>query len=85
MPQYMEGRRTARGQIWALAVNSKVTLPVYAVYAINGSYMWVNMMVYVPMLKNMDCKLMQEIKQLQADGRMVLTGTPLQVCRPCTT
>ena len=36
-------------------------------------------------LKNMDCKLMQEIKQLQADGRMVLTGTPLQVCRPCTT
>ncbi|THH31280.1 hypothetical protein EUX98_g2915 [Antrodiella citrinella] len=28
-------------------------------------------------LKNMDCKLMQEIKQLQAAGRMVLTGTPL--------
>lgn len=36
-------------------------------------------------LKNMDCKLMQEIKQLQADGRMVLTGTPLQVGRPLTT
>ena len=30
-------------------------------------------------LKNMDCKLMQEIKQIRADGRMVLTGTPLQV------
>ncbi|KAH8105154.1 SNF2-family ATP dependent chromatin remodeling factor snf21 [Cristinia sonorae] len=28
-------------------------------------------------LKNMDCKLMQEIKQLSSDGRMVLTGTPL--------
>lgn len=30
-------------------------------------------------LKNMDCKLMQEIKQITADGRMVLTGTPLHV------
>lgn len=30
-------------------------------------------------LKNMDCKLMREMKQLTADGRMVLTGTPLHV------
>lgn len=30
-------------------------------------------------LKNMDCKLMQEIKQLTSSGRMVLTGTPLHV------
>lgn len=29
-------------------------------------------------LKNMDCKLMQEIKQYESAGRMVLTGTPLQ-------
>ncbi|KAL4244660.1 hypothetical protein ABKN59_010304 [Abortiporus biennis] len=28
-------------------------------------------------LKNMDCKLMMEIKSLTAEGRMVLTGTPL--------
>lgn len=33
-------------------------------------------------LKNMDCKLMQEIKQLTSSGRMVLTGTPLHVCPP---
>lgn len=31
-------------------------------------------------LKNMDCKLMREIKQYESAGRMVLTGTPLQVC-----
>ncbi|CAL1702831.1 unnamed protein product [Somion occarium] len=28
-------------------------------------------------LKNMDCKLIREIKMLHADARMVLTGTPL--------
>jgi ATP-dependent DNA helicase len=47
-------------------------------------------------LKNMDCKLMREIKHYESAGRMVLTGTPLQVCscfcnflsrtnRPCFT
>lgn len=30
-------------------------------------------------LKNMDCKLVREIKQIPAEARMVLTGTPLQV------
>jgi ATP-dependent DNA helicase len=30
-------------------------------------------------LKNMDCKLMQEIKQYASAGRMILTGTPLHV------
>jgi ATP-dependent DNA helicase len=30
-------------------------------------------------LKNMDCKLMQEIKQYVSAGRMILTGTPLHV------
>lgn len=30
-------------------------------------------------LKNLDCKLMREIKQLRAESRMVLTGTPLHV------
>ena len=30
-------------------------------------------------LKNMNCKLMQEIKKYKAGGRMVLTGTPLHV------
>ncbi|KAG6809199.1 hypothetical protein H0H92_001186 [Tricholoma furcatifolium] len=28
-------------------------------------------------LKNLDCKLMQEIKKYQSAGRMILTGTPL--------
>lgn len=30
-------------------------------------------------LKNMDCRLMRELKSLNADSRMVLTGTPLHV------
>ena len=30
-------------------------------------------------LKNMDCKLMREIKALPSAARMVLTGTPLHV------
>ena len=30
-------------------------------------------------LKNMNCKLMQEIKKYKSGGRMVLTGTPLHV------
>lgn len=30
-------------------------------------------------LKNLDCKLMREIKQLRSESRMVLTGTPLHV------
>lgn len=30
-------------------------------------------------LKNMDCKLMREIKQYESAGRMILTGTPLHV------
>ena len=30
-------------------------------------------------LKNMDCKLIRELKSLTADARMVLTGTPLHV------
>ncbi len=30
-------------------------------------------------LKNLDCKLMREIKKYQSAGRMILTGTPLQV------
>ncbi|KAF8327701.1 SNF2 family DNA-dependent ATPase [Amanita rubescens] len=29
-------------------------------------------------LKNLDCKLMREIKKYQSAGRMILTGTPLQ-------
>ncbi|KAH8829862.1 SNF2-family ATP dependent chromatin remodeling factor snf21 [Flagelloscypha sp. PMI_526] len=29
-------------------------------------------------LKNLDCKLMQEIKRYKASGRIILTGTPLQ-------
>lgn len=32
-------------------------------------------------LKNLDCKLMQEIKKYPSAGRMILTGTPLHVCR----
>lgn len=31
-------------------------------------------------LKNMNCKLMQEIKKYPSAGRMILTGTPLHVC-----
>lgn len=31
-------------------------------------------------LKNLDCKLMQEIKKYSSAGRMILTGTPLHVC-----
>ena len=30
-------------------------------------------------LKNMECKLIRELKSLTADARMVLTGTPLHV------
>ena len=30
-------------------------------------------------LKNLDCKLMQEIKKYKSAGRMILTGTPLHV------
>lgn len=30
-------------------------------------------------LKNLDCKLMQEIKKYPSAGRMILTGTPLHV------
>jgi len=30
-------------------------------------------------LKNMDCKLIREIKQYESAGRMILTGTPLHV------
>ena len=30
-------------------------------------------------LKNMDCKLMREIKKYSSAGRMILTGTPLHV------
>ena len=30
-------------------------------------------------LKNLDCKLMKEIKQYKSAGRMILTGTPLHV------
>lgn len=33
-------------------------------------------------LKNMDCKLMREIKQYESAGRMILTGTPLHVSPP---
>lgn len=32
-------------------------------------------------LKNMECRLMRELKSLPATGRMVLTGTPLHVSR----
>lgn len=31
-------------------------------------------------LKNMDCKLMREVKKYDSAWRMVLSGTPLQVC-----
>jgi ATP-dependent DNA helicase len=31
-------------------------------------------------LKNLNCKLMKEIKQYHSAGRMILTGTPLHVC-----
>ena len=31
-------------------------------------------------LKNLNCKLMQEIKKYSSAGRMILTGTPLHVC-----
>lgn len=31
-------------------------------------------------LKNMDCKLMQEIKKYRSGSRLILTGTPLHVC-----
>lgn len=30
-------------------------------------------------LKNMDCKLMQEIKRYRSESRLILTGTPLHV------
>lgn len=30
-------------------------------------------------LKNMDCRLMQEVKRYESAWRMVLSGTPLQV------
>lgn len=30
-------------------------------------------------LKNLDCKLMKEIKKYNSAGRMILTGTPLHV------
>jgi hypothetical protein len=30
-------------------------------------------------LKNLDCKLMKEIKNYNSAGRMILTGTPLHV------
>jgi ATP-dependent DNA helicase len=30
-------------------------------------------------LKNLDCKLMKEIKKYSSAGRMILTGTPLHV------
>lgn len=30
-------------------------------------------------LKNLDCKLMKEIKKYKSAGRMILTGTPLHV------
>lgn len=33
-------------------------------------------------LKNLDCKLMREIKKYNTAGRMILTGTPLQVRKP---
>jgi ATP-dependent DNA helicase len=33
-------------------------------------------------LKNMDCRLMQEIKKYRSAGRMILTGTPLHVRDP---
>jgi ATP-dependent DNA helicase len=32
-------------------------------------------------LKNLNCKLMKEIKQYHSAGRMILTGTPLHVCQ----
>jgi ATP-dependent DNA helicase len=34
-------------------------------------------------LKNLDCKLMREIKKYPSAGRMILTGTPLHVCPFC--
>ena len=34
-------------------------------------------------LKNMDCRLIRELKLLPATGRMVLTGTPLHVSISC--
>lgn len=36
-------------------------------------------------LKNIDCKLMTEIKEIPAGARMVLTGTPLHVSRSAGT
>jgi ATP-dependent DNA helicase len=30
-------------------------------------------------LKNFDCRLMREMKKLTSDGRLILSGTPLQV------
>jgi ATP-dependent DNA helicase len=30
-------------------------------------------------LRNLDCKLMKEIKKYNSAGRMILTGTPLHV------
>jgi ATP-dependent DNA helicase len=33
-------------------------------------------------LKNLNCKLMQEIKKFPSAGRMILTGTPLHVSAP---
>lgn len=30
-------------------------------------------------LKNFDCRLMHEMRKLKSDGRLVLSGTPLQV------
>ena len=34
-------------------------------------------------LKNLNCKLMKEIKQYKSAGRMILTGTPLHVSGGC--
>ena len=34
-------------------------------------------------LKNLDCKLMKEIKKYNSAGRMILTGTPLHVWFSC--
>lgn len=31
-------------------------------------------------LKNMNCKLIRELKTLRTENKLLLTGTPLQVC-----
>jgi hypothetical protein len=33
-------------------------------------------------LKNMECKLIKTLKEYSSDTRLLLTGTPLQVCCP---